>query len=95
MVGQQPTVLDTFSLVPELARRIENAGHAYARLQGKVARASQRAQAGQGNGKGKKGHKMVVPDSSDDDGPSSKAEEEKQRHEDSPQESRTSTTTSP
>jgi hypothetical protein len=85
MVGQQPTVLDAFSLVPELARRIENAGHAYARLQGKVVRASQRAQAGQGNGKGKKGHEMVVPDSSDDDGPFSKAEEEKQRHEDSPE----------
>lgn len=32
MLGQEPVVLDSFSLVPDLARRIENAGHGYARL---------------------------------------------------------------
>lgn len=74
-LGRGPEVLDAFSLVPELAKYIENAGQAYARLQGKFFRADQRAQMAQG-GTDKKGRKIVVADSSDE-------EEEKQRNDDS------------
>ena len=90
MLGQEPVVLDAFSMVPEMAKRIENAGRAYARLQGKLMRANQRAQIAQGKDRGKNGRKIVVADSSDDEQVNgfSKVEEEKQRHEDSPENER-------
>lgn len=32
MLGQEPQVLDSFAMVPELAKRIENVGQGYAKL---------------------------------------------------------------
>lgn len=88
MLGQEAEVLSSFAIVPEIAKRIENVGKAYARLQGKVLRARQRAQIAEGKDKDKKGRKIVVADSSDDEaasGKRSKEEEEKARCEESPE----------
>lgn len=88
MLGQEAEVLSSFAIVPEIAKRIENVGKAYARLQGKVLRAQQRAQIAEGKDKDKKGRKIVVADSSDDEavaGKRSKEEEEKARCEESPE----------
>jgi len=41
-LGKDPIVIRNFSLVPNLAKLIEQAGHSYASLQGKFMRQIQR-----------------------------------------------------
>ena len=62
-VGKPPQIIDSFAIVPDLSKKIENCGQGYAKLQGKFMRAKQRQDVADGKDTDKKGKKIVVDDS--------------------------------
>lgn len=62
-VGKPPKIMDSFAIVSDLSKKIENVGQGYAKLQGKFFRAHQRKNIADGKDTDKKGKKIVVEDS--------------------------------
>lgn len=73
--GSESEVIATFTLVPEMAKKIEAVGETHLKLQGKFFRAAQRKLAAEG-AKDKKGKKLVVEDSEEEEDKKSASDEE-------------------
>ena len=65
-------------MVPNMQKKIENAGKGYAVLQGKFFRAKQRNDIAAGNDTDKKGRKIQVADSESEDEASNESPEKKE-----------------
>jgi hypothetical protein len=66
-VGKDPLILSSFNIVPQLAKKIEQAGHPYAALQGKFMRANLRQKIASGQTTDKKGKALKVDDSEEEE----------------------------